>query len=165
MTDFDVPAAGSAPASGRPLTGRKVLAIVMSFFAVIIAVNLTLAVQAVRTFPGLEVANSYVASQSFDAERAAQARLGWKLAVTASADRIMIGISTADGSFVRPASLAASVGRATEASDDRELAFVLQDGAYVAPVSLAPGKWVMWLKATAADGTLFGQRVTLHVKG
>ena len=38
-------------------------------FGVIIAVNLTLAFQAVRTFPGLEVKNSYVASQSFEQER------------------------------------------------------------------------------------------------
>ena len=46
-------------------------------FGVIIAVNLTLAFNAVRTFPGLEVKNSYVASQSFDADRAAQNALGW----------------------------------------------------------------------------------------
>ncbi len=47
-----------------------------SAFAVIIAVNLVLAFKAVRTFPGLEVENSYVASQTFDAERTAQEALG-----------------------------------------------------------------------------------------
>ena len=46
----------------------------------IIAVNLTLAFKAVTTFPGLEVKNSYVASQNFDADRAAQQALGWQVA-------------------------------------------------------------------------------------
>ncbi len=62
------------------LTGRKVFAIVASAFGVIIAVNLLLAYKAVTTFPGLEVPNSYVASQTWDAERAAQKALGWELA-------------------------------------------------------------------------------------
>ena len=47
---------------GKELTGRKVLAITVGFFAVIIAVNLFMAFKAVGTFPGLEVKNSYVAS-------------------------------------------------------------------------------------------------------
>ena len=56
----------------RPLTGWHVLAMFVAFFGVIIAVNLTLAWQAISTFPGLEVENSYVASQTFDADRRAQ---------------------------------------------------------------------------------------------
>ena len=50
------------------LTGRKVFFITAGAFAVIIGVNVTMAVLAVGTFPGLEVKNSYVASQSFDAK-------------------------------------------------------------------------------------------------
>ena len=63
----------------RELTGAKVFAITAGAFGVIIAVNVVLAVKAVQTFPGLEVANSYVASQSFDAERTAQQKLGLAL--------------------------------------------------------------------------------------
>lgn len=51
-------------------------------FSIIITVNLTLAFQAVRTFPGLEVRNSYVASQTFDADRTAQLGLGWDVSAT-----------------------------------------------------------------------------------
>jgi nitrogen fixation protein FixH len=47
-------------------------------FGLIIAVNLTLAFNAIRTFPGLEVKNSYVASQSFDRDRQAQTALDWQ---------------------------------------------------------------------------------------
>lgn len=46
----------------KELTGRHVLLMFVAGFGIIIAVNLTLAFSAVRTFPGLEVKNSYVAS-------------------------------------------------------------------------------------------------------
>ena len=54
------------------LKGRHVLGIAVGAFGVIIAVNLVMAYQAISTFPGLEVANGYVASQTFDADRKAQ---------------------------------------------------------------------------------------------
>ena len=42
----------------RELTGRHVLAITLTAFGVIIAVNLMMAFKAVSTFPGLETPNS-----------------------------------------------------------------------------------------------------------
>ena len=51
------------------LTGGHVLAMFVAMFGVIITVNMILAFSAVKTFPGLEVKNSYVASQSFDRDR------------------------------------------------------------------------------------------------
>ncbi|MBE0554088.1 MAG: FixH family protein, partial [Rhodobacteraceae bacterium] len=62
------------------LTGKHVLAITTGAFAVIIAVNVVMAFKAVSTFPGLEVQNSYVASQTWDKEMAAQKALGWNVA-------------------------------------------------------------------------------------
>ena len=53
----------------KELTGRHVLIITLAAFGVIIAVNLVMAFLAVGSFPGLEVKNSYVASQDFDRER------------------------------------------------------------------------------------------------
>ena len=49
----------------KELTGRHVFGIFAVGFGTIIAVNMVLAISAVRTFPGLEVDNSYVASQQF----------------------------------------------------------------------------------------------------
>ena len=63
----------------KQLTGRHVALIFGGAFSVIIAVNLALAYNAVHTFPGLEVKNSYVASQSFDKDRDAQLALGWSV--------------------------------------------------------------------------------------
>ena len=58
------------------LTGWHVLAIFVGAFGVIIGVNVALAWNAVATFPGLEVDNSYIASQTFDDRREAQEALG-----------------------------------------------------------------------------------------
>ena len=68
-------------ASQRPIEGKHVLAGMVAFFGVIIAVNLTLAVLANTSWTGLAVENGYVASQHFNAELAdarRQGELGWK---------------------------------------------------------------------------------------
>jgi nitrogen fixation protein FixH len=136
------------------LTGKHVLAITVSAFAVIIGVNVLLAVKAVSTFPGLEVDNSYVASQGFNARKAAQEALGWTLAFHGR-----------DGQPVAVSNLEVLVGRTTETTDDAFPAFV-QDGAvYAAEVPLHQGKWMVKVTATSADGTLFEQRSELFVKG
>ncbi|HEU0223277.1 MAG TPA: FixH family protein, partial [Paracoccaceae bacterium] len=54
------------------MTGRLVLAVALGAFGIVIAVNLVLVFAATRTFPGLVVPNSYVASQDFDRSRVAQ---------------------------------------------------------------------------------------------
>ena len=61
----------------KVVTGRKVFFIFAAAFAVVIGANVMLAVQAISTFPGLVTKNSYVASQSFDRDRAAQIALAW----------------------------------------------------------------------------------------
>ena len=50
----------------HPFTGRHMLAVVCTFFGVVIAVNVVMAIAATGTFPGLVVANSYVASQGYN---------------------------------------------------------------------------------------------------
>lgn len=151
--------------TSAPLTGRKVLAITVTFFAVVIGVNVMLAYKAISTFPGLEVDNSYVASQTFDAERTAQNALGWKLDVSAQAKVLSLLFTGRDGLPLQPQSLAATIGRATEGQDDSIPAFTYANGRYTAPVSLNPGKWVLHIQAFSADGTAFRQRIALYVKG
>lgn len=148
-----------------PLTGRRVFVIFAAAFGLIIAVNVTLAVKAVQTFPGLEVKNSYVASQTFDAERRAQQALGWTLSPSYAAGELRLSFRDRDGQPVRVSGLAAIVGRPTEAADDRHPEFAEVAGDYVAPVDLAPGRWMILLEAFAGDGTRFHQRLDLQVKG
>jgi len=145
------------------LTGRHVLAITVGAFSVIIGVNLVLAVQAVSTFPGLEVANGYVASQSFDADRRAQEALGWTVEPAYADGRLTLAVTDAEGLPAAMQSFEVLVGRTTETGQDMRPALVRVGGLWQADVALARGKWMVLVEAAAADGTRFRQRLELFV--
>lgn len=141
------------------ITGPKAFGIFASFFVVIIAVNVVLAVQAVRTFPGKEVENSFVASQGFDAERRAQEALGWTAEAYLSGGELVLRLTGPDGAPVRGATVAARLGRPTTMAEDVELALAFDGAAWRAPFAGSTGRWVLHLEAVAADGTPFRQRI------
>lgn len=147
----------------RELTGRHVLMIFGGGFGVIIAVNLTLAYFAVRTFPGLEVRNSYVASQVFDEEREAQEALGWDTTATHEDGLLTLAFADASGP-VRPEIVSAVVGRATHVADDVHPDLAWTGDAYAADLALAPGIWAMRFVARADDGTLYRRRLEIRVQ-
>lgn len=148
---------------GKPLTGRKVFAIFAGAFALIIGVNVFMAYSAIGTFPGLEVENSYVASQTFDAERKAQEALNWDVTAAIEGDEVMLTIIGPDGAPARVEGIEGTIGRATQRTDDQTLAFRQNDlGVHVAQVEpLDFGKWEIRFVATAANGTPFRQRIQL----
>lgn len=149
----------------REFTGRHALMLFVGAFGVIIAVNIALAYSAVHTFPGLEVKNSYVASQEFDDRRTAQEALGWTVRADATGGLVTLAITSEFGNPVEVAELQATIGRATHVRDDIAPNFRFDGHAYVAPAELGPGKWDVRIKAKAHDGTEFIQRIVLHVKG
>ena len=149
----------------REVTGRHMLMVFCGAFGVIISVNLALAYNAVKTFPGLEVKNSYVASQEFDLRRDAQQALGWSVYASAQEDQVTLEISDAEGNPVEVAKLTATLGRATHVKDDQQPDFKFNGTAYVAPADLGPGNWNIRMVARAKNGTEFTQRVILHVRG
>ncbi len=161
-----------------PITGPKFFAIISSFFIVIITVNVFLAVSAVKTFPGLEVKNSYVASQTFDADKAAQLALGWTVGAVVHADGELVlsitdiggnpvevqSVTGIGGNPVEVQSVTGIFGRATNVRDDQTPEFVFDGSVYRAPVTTAAGNWNLRLKAVAQDGTPFQQRIVVIVE-
>ncbi len=143
----------------REIRGPHVAAFFVGGFGIIVAVNVILATAAVRTFPGLEVANSYVASQSFDDRRRAQEVLGWHVEARYESGRLHLDIRDEAGRPAPIRGLAVHLGRPTEARDDRALA--LTGGS--APLDLAPGRWRIDISGRAPDGTLFEKAVPLRV--
>jgi len=148
-------------------TGRKMAIVMVSFFGVIIAVNFLMAYKAVSTFPGLEVQNSYVASQTFDSNRAAQKALGWTMTpdYDVAESRLYLRFTDASGQPAPLSDLSVLVGRTTEAKDDQRPEFVNAAGLWTAPLDLAPGRWLLRVNARSPDGTLFSQRVGILVEG
>lgn len=147
-----------------PLTGRKVFIGMAGAFGVIIAVNLFLAYSAVRTFPGLEVKNAYVASQNFNTDQAAQLALGWTVSADVRDEELHVNIIDEQGDAVEVAQLDAIFGRATSVRDDQTPDFAFNGANYAAPVTTAPGNWNLRMVAVAQDGTTFRQRVIVHVQ-
>lgn len=154
----------SAGAERGKLTGRKVLAIAVGAFGVIIAVNLVMAYFAVNTFSGLVVRNSYIASQGFDASRDAQEALGWTVTLEHADEALRIAITGADGGTVRPDLVDVTIGRPTTDRDDMELDMQSTPSGYAAPAPLAPGTWRVEITALAADGTPFRQSRSIFVR-
>lgn len=150
---------------GRELTGRHVLIGFVSFFAVVIGVNLFMASKAVGTFPGLETKNSFMVSQTFDAQRDAQAALGWDVAAVLE-DGVMAVAFTDAGSGVpvEVAAIDAVVGRPTSVAEDLHPDFTYRQGVFRTPMTLPGGNWDVRLVAWAPDGTEFRRRVELEVR-
>ncbi len=150
----------------RRITGWHVLALFGTAFGIIIAVNLTLAFNAVRTFPGLEVKNSYVASQSFDTDRTAQEALGWDVAARLERGSLWLSFDKA-GEPVQPEIVKAVFGRATMTAADRTPVFAWTGSEFIAPLQMtgaeAQGNWNLRVEARAEDGTLFKQRIVVEV--
>ncbi|GAA3862407.1 FixH family protein [Celeribacter arenosi] len=152
-------------AKPREITGKHVLIGTVAAFSVIIGVNFFMAFQAVRTFPGLEVKNSYVASQTFDVERDAQEALGWTVRAVPEGDIVRVQIRDAEGAPVQAATLTGTIGRPTSVKDDQTPEFTFDGTDFVANTgALESGNWNYRMVATAADGTEFKQRVIFYVK-
>ena len=149
---------------GKPLTGRKVLLIVLAGFAIVIAANLSLAVSAIATNPGLEVRNGYIASQKFERRRELQDRLAWKADARYGDGFLVVEIIAADG---RPAELrefGAVVRRPTHHREDRTPEFKFSGQHYSAPINLAKGRWNVDVRAASVDGQEFEQRLSIRIR-
>lgn len=148
------------------LTGKHVLAIVVSAFSIIIGVNVFMAYSAINTFPGLETDNSYVASQQFDRQKAAQLGLAWDVSADVEGETLKLDIRDAEGEAVEVASIYAIFGRATHVRDDQEPNFSQSStGTYVADVgALDYGNWNLRVNIQSQDGVAFQQRIPIHIK-
>jgi nitrogen fixation protein FixH len=87
----------------RRFTGWHFTAIITAFFGVVIAVNLTMAVLATRTFGGVVVENSYVASQKYNGWLEAakrQQQLAWSIEPALDEERRVVITLSIDGAKV-----------------------------------------------------------------
>lgn len=135
---------GNPPA--RRFTGWHMTAILVAFFAVVIAVNLLMATVAVHSFGGTVVENSYVASQRFNgwlAAARAQDRLRWKDGVaTDGARHVVLTLDDDAGTPIRGGTVKALAQHPLGRAADIPLAFrQAAPGRYVSEAALPPGRW------------------------
>ena len=148
----------------KPLTGRKVLLIAVVAFGVIVAANMTMLLAATGTFPGLVVANSYVASQGWDKKAKAQRALGWKAVVDYADGTLRVTMTGRGGAPLAGLNVVAVVGRPASTRDDVRLELAEGSGGYAAPLDLAPGQWQAMITGADAQGDTFEAVADLYVR-
>lgn len=129
----------------REFTGWHMLLTMLGFFGMVIAVNLTMAVFATRSFSGTVVDNGYVASQHYNrwlAEARAQRDLGWHVAAALDADRhLELTVGGRDGP-VSGAEARAEARHPLGRLADTQFGFAaLGDGRYRSLEPLPDGRW------------------------
>ncbi|CAN5483115.1 FixH family protein [soil metagenome] len=135
----------SSPAG--QFTGRHMLAAIVTFFAIIIAANVTMAVFAGTSWTGLVVPNSYIASQEFNqkaAEARAQDALGWSARLHIKDGRLEVALLDATGQNLHAATKGSITFRrpAYESEDQKVMLTALPDGALGGPQALRDGIWI-----------------------
>lgn len=133
------------PRAGREFTGRHALFWFVGFFGVVISVNVGMAVVAGRSWTGLVVANSYVASQEFEEKRLAheaQAAAGWLASFAYESGAATLSVVDGSGLAVDLGGVSLLVNRPVGGHDDQSLTLAPDaTGAYVVPLTLAAGVW------------------------
>jgi nitrogen fixation protein FixH len=139
------------------ITGRKVLAALLTFFIVVASVDAVMIYQALSTFGGLETQDSYRKGLNYNqriAEDAAQAQLGWSDAVTVdqAGGALIVTLKDRNGKPVDGMTISAAIGRPATNLYDRNITFDDKgEGRYEAAVpGLADGTWTVELAARAS---------------
>jgi nitrogen fixation protein FixH len=151
-----------------PLTGRHVAMMFVGFFGIVVAVNFTMAFLARKSWTGLIVQNSYVASQHFNAEtqkREAMRALRYRLVVAQRGKSILLSLNDAKGFPLQITSGKLALGRGSTVQHDVTLDVSCQSNECSVPADLASGRWEGEAQLLLADGREWSEPVTLMLKG
>jgi nitrogen fixation protein FixH len=130
--------------ANRPFTGRHMTMILVAFFAVVVGVNVTMAVLARKSWTGLVVPNSYVASQHFNAEtqkRLAMLEKGFRMEIVVRARSISITLNDKAGAALPLHNAAMTLVRSDRAATEISMAMQCQNSLCSSMTELSPGLW------------------------
>ncbi|MBB6414397.1 FixH family protein [Mesorhizobium sangaii] len=137
----------------REFTGRHMLAIILAFFGVVTAVNLTMATLANTSWTGLVVENTYVASQQFNRraeEGRAQAALGWTGKLTIALGEVRYSLSNAAGKPVPLRGVKVLFRHPAYEAEDKAVTLALASGReFAAHYTPKDGVWIVEVDADA----------------
>ena len=157
----------------RPLTGRRVLAIALAAFAVVVGVNAVMVTLALNSFSGVETEDAYRKGLQYDetlARAEAQRQLGWHLAwsLTAADGGHILEVRLKDAKDLpmRGLSLRAELRRPTNDGEDISLDLApTGDGIYRSDgTSLGSGNWNLTLRVERRGETVFRRDDRIWVK-
>ena len=141
---------------GEPrLVGRHVLAAMLVFLAVVLAVNAAMIYAALSTYSGVVAAEPYRKGLHYNdrilaAER--QRQRDWREALRIEPDgRITLAITGADGAAIGNLRVEVSIGRPATSRDDVKLSLLADADVYRGQIApLPPGTWIVGVEARSA---------------
>ena len=152
----------------RPITGRFVFIAVVSFFTVVIGVNVVMMRLAIATLPGTEVDSAYSASLAYQKEiQAAQAQNDRNWKVVAHIERAGDGIArlaleakAPDGKPLAGLSVFGRLERPIDRRADQAFDITESGGGGYAGIArgVAPGQWDLVIEADRDGHRLFLSR-------
>jgi nitrogen fixation protein FixH len=147
------------------LSGRSILAILVGFFGVIVAVNVVFIFEAVDTFRGEDEQRPYLQGIEFNQtlqRRAEQARLGWSATLAARRDalgsvRVQVGVRDRAGRPLEHLKLVTELRHPADAARDRMIALTeLGSGNYTGSIAhVDPGVWDVLVQLAAPKNVVF----------
>ena len=143
----------------RPFTGRDAAIYIGGGFALVICVNIVMAVVAARSFPGLIVPSSYVASQKFNGWIEAgrkQKALGWTVAASAGATELAVTAADRGGNGLFGLKAQALLHHPVGAGEPLQIDLVeVTPGRYSGAHNLAPGPWEAEIRLSRGDEAFY----------
>lgn len=154
---------------GFVFTGWHMAGVMVLFFGTVIGVNLVMAWNATRSWSGLVVQNSYVASQEFNDKVAAAkafAESGIKGALSVEPGHVAYRLADAKGAPLAADSVTAVFKRPVDEREDFSLALVADGpGLFAADRAVPAGQWVVDISTERGGEKLFHQTVRTVVAG
>ena len=136
-------------------TGWHMTAVVVAFFAVVVAVNLVMATLAISTFGGTVVDDSYVAGQNFNrwlAEAKEQEALGWRAEISRSpTGQVRVEAHLPQG-VPADATLSGTAVHPLRGTPKQRLTFRYDHGVFIATHPLPMGRWLVRVTITDSEG-------------
>lgn len=141
------------------INGWHVLAGVTAFFAVVIGVDASFTVLALRTFPGQVSVTPYEDGLLYNkriAQLDAQARLGWRAAAQATPGEVVMDFRDHAGGPLRGLAVTGRLERPATQAGRVTLKFAeVAPGRYVAPTGRLSGAWDLTADAAGPTGGAF----------
>jgi len=138
------------------LTGRHVLAAMLAFLAVVLAVNAAMIYAALSTYSGVVAAEPYRKGLHYNDRILADERQrlrNWQAALSIEPDgRITLAITGSDAAPIGHLSIDVAIGRPSTDREDVKLRLVADAGGYRGQMApLPPGAWIVAVEARSAS--------------
>ncbi len=134
----------------REFTGRHMLVIMLAFFGTIAGVNIFMATMATKSWTGLVVKNTYVASQQFNEKLAAskaQADLNWKVGLTYRDGQLIFDLADDQNQPIQMQSVQIALTRPIGISQDRTLTLLAEGEKFTVREAIPSGVWNVVINA------------------